>query len=89
METTKIALFKGKQIRKTINNNEWWFSVIDVVGVLTDSANPADYIKKMRVRDAELAKGWGQIVTPLFWQPRAVHSAPTAPTMINENKNSH
>ena len=56
METTKIALFKGKQIRKTINNNEWWFSVIDVVGVLTDSANPADYIKKMRVRDAELAK---------------------------------
>lgn len=66
METTKIALFKGKQIRKTINNNEWWFSVIDVVGVLTDSANPADYIKKMRVRDAELAKGWGQIVTPLL-----------------------
>jgi prophage antirepressor-like protein len=66
METTKIALFKGKQIRKTINNNEWWFLVIDVVGVLTDSANPADYIKKMRVRDAELAKGWGQIVTPLL-----------------------
>jgi DNA-damage-inducible protein D len=66
METTKIALFKGKQIRKVTNNNEWWFLVIDVVGVLTDSANPADYIKKMRVRDAELAKGWGQIVTPLL-----------------------
>ena len=36
METTKIALFKGKKIRKTIYNNEWWFSVVDVVQALTD-----------------------------------------------------
>ena len=34
--TTKIALFKGKKIRKTIYNNEWWFSVVDVVQALTD-----------------------------------------------------
>ena len=48
--TTKIALFKGKQIRKTLYNNEWWFSVVDVVAVLTDSLNPNDYWYKMKIR---------------------------------------
>lgn len=62
---TKIAIFKGKQVRKTIRNNEWWFVITDVVEVLTDSVDSRDYIKKMRSRDPELAKGWGQIVTPL------------------------
>jgi len=61
-----IAVFKGKEIRKTIHNNEWWFSIADVVVLLTETANSSDYIKKMRKRDAELAKGWGQIVTPLL-----------------------
>jgi DNA-damage-inducible protein D len=63
---SRIVVFQERAIRRTWQNDEWWFSVIDVVGVLTDSANPADYIKKMRIRDAELAKGWGQIVTPLL-----------------------
>ena len=62
----KLVVFKGKKIRRTLHNNEWWFSVADVVEVLTETANSADYIKKMRKRDAELAKGWGQIVTPLL-----------------------
>lgn len=47
---TNIAVFRGKEIRKTIHNNEWWFSVIDVVAVLTDSANPRDYWFKMKIR---------------------------------------
>jgi len=34
--TTKIAIFKGKKVRKIIHNNEWWFSVVDVVQALTD-----------------------------------------------------
>ncbi|MBT3512305.1 MAG: Bro-N domain-containing protein, partial [Candidatus Jacksonbacteria bacterium] len=34
--TTKLAIFKGKKVRKTIHNNEWWFSLIDVVQALTD-----------------------------------------------------
>lgn len=63
---TKIAVFKKKEIRKVIHNNEWWFSVADVVSVLTDSKDSSDYIKKMRKRDDELSKGWGQIVTPLW-----------------------
>ncbi|MBT3816859.1 MAG: Bro-N domain-containing protein [Candidatus Magasanikbacteria bacterium] len=43
MNTTKIALFKGKQIRKTLHNDEWWFSIIDIIEVLTDSNRPRKY----------------------------------------------
>ena len=62
---TKIAIFKGEKIRKTIHKNEWWFVINDVVAVLTDSVQPDGYIKDMRRRDLELSKGWGQIATPL------------------------
>jgi hypothetical protein len=62
---TNIAVFKGKEIRKTIHKNEWWFSVSDVVEALTDSADPKQYIKKMRQRDPELNSYWGTICTPL------------------------
>jgi hypothetical protein len=62
---TKVAIFRGKEIRKTIHKNEWWFSVSDVVEVLTDSADPKQYIKKMRQRDPELNSYWGTICTPL------------------------
>lgn len=50
MDTTKIVLFKNKEIRKTLHNNEWWFSVIDVVKALTDSVDPRDYWYKMKIR---------------------------------------
>ncbi|MCB4791933.1 MAG: Bro-N domain-containing protein [Elusimicrobia bacterium] len=62
---TKIAVFKNKNIRKTIHNNEWWFVVEDVVLALTNTHNPKDYINKMRLRDEELSKGYGQIVHTL------------------------
>ncbi|MBW2330020.1 MAG: Bro-N domain-containing protein [Deltaproteobacteria bacterium] len=65
---TSIAVFRGKEIRKTIHNNEWWFVIVDVVSALTDSINPSGYIKDMRRRDKELSKGWGQIATPLSVQ---------------------
>ena len=65
VETTKIAVFRGKQIRKTIHKNEWWFSITDVVSALTDSADTKQYIKKMRRRDPELNSYWGTICTPL------------------------
>ena len=65
-----IKLFEQKQVRSVWDDatEEWYFSVVDVVAILTDSVNPTDYIKKMRQRDPELAKGWGQIVTPLAVQ---------------------
>jgi len=65
MTDTKIAIFRNKKIRKTIHNNEWWFVVEDVVLALTDSVNVKDYINKMRARDAELSKGYGQIIHTL------------------------
>jgi DNA-damage-inducible protein D len=62
---TRIAIFKGKSIRKTIFNNEWWFVIEDVVLVLTDSSDPKQYIQRMKQRDPELNKGWVQIVHTL------------------------
>ncbi len=51
MSLTKIAVFKGNKVRKTIHNNEWWFSVVDVVSALTNSENPRDYWYKMKIRE--------------------------------------
>lgn len=48
--TTQIALFHGQEVRKTLHKNEWWFSVIDVIAVLTNSANARDYWYKMKIR---------------------------------------
>ena len=61
-----IKLFDSKRIRTVWDEEQekWFFSIVDVVAVLTDSVNPTDYLKKMRKREPELEKGWGQIVTP-------------------------
>lgn len=50
MEGTKIALFKGKTIRKTLYQNEWWFSVVDVVEALVESFDANDYWYRMKIR---------------------------------------
>lgn len=65
-----IKLFEEKRVRTVWDDQQekWYFSVVDVVEVLTDSTNPTDYLKKMRKRDPQLAEGWGQIVTPLSIQ---------------------
>jgi len=65
LEQDKLVVFKGKNIRRVLRNGEWFFSVIDVVEVLTDSLDPKQYIKKMRQRDTELNFKWGTICTPL------------------------
>ncbi len=66
----KIAIFKGKKIRKTLYNNEWWFVINDVIETLTDSNDPAQYFKRLKQRDEELAKltdkGGVQFVPPLM-----------------------
>lgn len=69
---TRIALFQRKEIRKTLHAGEWWFVIVDVVAALTDSPNPASYLRDMRRRDPALAdalKG-GQIAPPLPWRCR-------------------
>lgn len=66
MPDAKLVMFNQKSVRRTFHDNEWWFAVVDIIAVLTDSSNPSDYIKKIRSRDKELAQGWGQFVTPLW-----------------------
>ncbi len=53
MEGTKIAIFQKKEIRKTLFQKEWWFSVVDVVAVLTDSADAGAYWRKLKQRLTE------------------------------------
>ena len=62
-----IQLFENQKIRVAWDEQreEWYFSVVDVVAVLTDSKDPKQYIKKMRSRDAELNGKWGTICTPV------------------------
>ena len=63
----KIQIFEDKKIRTAWNEEteEWYFSVSDVVEILTDSKDVKQYIKKMRSRDAELNSKWGTICTPV------------------------
>ena len=64
---TNIKLFEAKQVRSVWNEEEqkWYFSVQDVVEVLTDSQDVKQYVKKMRSRDPELNANWGTICTPV------------------------
>jgi len=50
MTQTHLAVFKGRQIRRTLHNNEWWFSVVDVCAVLTESADAGAYWRKLKQR---------------------------------------
>jgi DNA-damage-inducible protein D len=69
-ENTKVALFKSKEVRKIFYNGEWWFVVNDIIEALTDSRDPAQYFKRLKERDVELAKltdkGGVQFVPPLM-----------------------
>ena len=65
-----IKLFQDKKIRSVWNGLEeqWYFVIEDVVEALTDSKDPKQYVKRMKLRDPELAKGWVQIVPTLVVQ---------------------
>ena len=69
-EIEKTQFFDGKKIRTVWDDEkqEWFFSIKDVVSILAETSNAKDYIAKMRRRDPELSKGWGQIVHPLSIQ---------------------
>ncbi|HJQ09276.1 MAG TPA: Bro-N domain-containing protein [Candidatus Saccharimonadales bacterium] len=65
----RIALFQGREVRKTIYRNGWWFVITDVIAVLTNSNNPTQYLRNMRARDEAFAelfyKGGVQFEPPL------------------------
>ena len=50
-QNNKIVLFQEKQIRRVWHEEKWYFSVLDIAEILTDTPNPTDYFKKMRKRD--------------------------------------
>ena len=66
-ENFAIQLFEGKKVRIVwdAEQEKYYFSVTDIVQVLTDSVNPRDYIKKMLRRDPELKSKWGTICPPV------------------------
>ncbi len=62
-----IQLFEGKRVRIVwdAEQEKYYFSIVDIVQVLTDSSDVKQYIKKMRSRDSELDSKWGTICTPV------------------------
>ena len=66
-ENNAIQLFEDQKIRVAwdAEREEWYFSVQDVVAVLSESTDPKQYIKKMRARDPQLSANWGTICTPV------------------------
>jgi DNA-damage-inducible protein D len=63
--TKQVAIFEEKEVRRTWYDEQWFFVIEDVVQALIDSKNVKDYINKIRQRDPELSKGYGQIVHTL------------------------
>ncbi len=60
-----LQLFEAKKVRSVWDDEkqEWYFSVVDVVEILTDSVDPKQYVKRMKSRDPELNRNWGTICT--------------------------
>lgn len=56
IQENQLALFRGKAIRRAIHQKEWWFSVVDVIKILTDSAHPKTYWAKVKERDKEISQ---------------------------------
>lgn len=64
-KSSKIAIFKGQQIRKIIHKDEWFFSIVDIIQVLTDSSNPRRYwsdLKKKLTNDEGFIQLYEKIV---------------------------
>ncbi len=63
-ELIKLAVFQGKEIRRIIHEGEWWFAVVDVIDVLTESPTPRQYwgkVKKREFTDLQLSPVWVQL----------------------------
>ena len=79
-----IKVFEERKVRTVWDDKEekWYFSIVDVVAVLTDSADPKQYLKRMKSRDESLKANWGTICTlvPLVSEDGKKHKEMTADT---------
>jgi len=50
----KLVIFQGKEVAWSWFNDEWYYSLVEIAEVLSESKNPTDYLKKIRKRDEEL-----------------------------------
>jgi DNA-damage-inducible protein D len=70
LQMNKIALFEWKEVRKVMYGGEWWFSIIDIIGILTDSDRPRKYWSDLKVKlteegiGIELSEKIGQLKLP-------------------------
>lgn len=76
----EIKIFEDKRVRTVWDSEteQWYFCVVDVVEVLTDSKNPTDYIKKMKKRDPSLAEGWDKLSPPFLYRQLEESNVSTA-----------
>jgi len=67
MDNTAVKLFETKRVRTAWNEEEeeWYFSVVDVIEILTEIVDVKQYLKKMLSRDEQLKVNWGTICTPV------------------------
>jgi len=65
IQEQQIKIFEEKQVRTSWDSEQekWYFAIVDVIEVLTDSTDPKQYIKKMKARDSQLNSNWGTICT--------------------------
>ena len=67
MADSKIVVFQDKQIRRVWVDDDWYFSIVDIVGVLTGSPEPRKYWNKVKTReftDLQLSPIWRQLKLP-------------------------
>lgn len=67
MADSKIVVFQDKQIRRVWVDDDWYFSIVDIVGVLTGSPEPRKYWNKVKTReftDLQLSPIWRQLELP-------------------------
>ncbi len=64
---SNLKLFENTKVRSVWNETEekWYFSIQDVLLILTGSSDIKQYIKKLKSRDPELSRNWGTICTPV------------------------
>ena len=63
-ESNKLVLFQSKNIRREWHNNEWFYSVVDIIEALTESPTPRQYWEKLKQREfieLQLSPIWGQL----------------------------